>query len=196
MGKGDIIAEYNKYYSKKDVVHIYPVEFVVRTFLGTYPNLKMDRTKYTESKILDIGYGDGRNMPLLNNLGFKIYGVEISDEINTQAAERLKLLGIDAELKTGSNNSIPYGKNIFDYILACHACYYINEGTTFTDNINEITRVLKPGGIFICSVPMSDTYILKDAEKINPESDINELHSKTFELMKKHRAIYYKGSGT
>jgi len=38
--------------------------------------------------------------------------------------------------------------------------------------------------------------ILKDAEKINPESDINELHSKTFELMKKHRAIYYKGSGT
>lgn len=27
--------------------------------------------------------------------------------------------------------------------------------------------------------------ILKDAEKINPKFDINQLHSKTFELMKK-----------
>lgn len=34
--------------------------------------------------------------------------------------------------------------------------------------------------------------ILKDAEKINPKFDINQLHSKTFELMKKHRAIYYE----
>ena len=34
--------------------------------------------------------------------------------------------------------------------------------------------------------------ILKDAEKINPKFDINQLHSKTFELMKKYRAIYYE----
>ena len=34
--------------------------------------------------------------------------------------------------------------------------------------------------------------ILKDAEKVNPKFDINQLHSKTFELMKKHRAIYYE----
>lgn len=34
--------------------------------------------------------------------------------------------------------------------------------------------------------------ILKDAEKINPKFDINQLHSKTFELMKKYRTIYYE----
>ncbi len=34
--------------------------------------------------------------------------------------------------------------------------------------------------------------ILKDAEKINPRFDINQLHSKTFELMKKHRTVYYE----
>ena len=35
--------------------------------------------------------------------------------------------------------------------------------------------------------------ILEDAEKINPKFDINQLHSKTFELMKKHRTTYYEG---
>ena len=39
---------------------------------------------------------------------------------------------------------------------------------------------------------LSAIEILKDAEKVNPKFNINQLHSKTFELMKKYRTIYYK----
>ena len=73
----NIVSSYSQYYSARTDIHLYPVEFVVRTFLGTYPNLKMDRSKYAGSKILDLGYGDGRNMPLFKNLKFNIHGVEI-----------------------------------------------------------------------------------------------------------------------
>src|ERR1035437_219926 len=153
MKEKNIVSSYNQYYSARTHIHVYPVEFVVRTFLGTYPHLKMDRNSYAGSKILDLGYGDGRNMPLLNNLKLKIYGVEISEEINLQAAERLKFLGIDAELKLGTNDQIPYDDSFFDYVLACHSCYYLKENKTFDDNLKEISRVIKSNGVFCASLP-------------------------------------------
>ena len=51
----------------------------------------------------------------------------------------------------------------FDFALACHALYYVQEGTRFPDNLREIHRVLTQGGTFVLSLPMADTFILKDA---------------------------------
>ena len=158
---------YNQYYKKRTHIHVYPVEFVVRTLLGNYPNLTMDQHSYAGSKLLDLGYGDGRNMPLFHNIGFKISGLEISQEINRLASERLEALGIDAELKVGQNNCIPYKNKFFDFIVACHSCYYVNEDCTFEENLIEISRVLRTEGVFIASLPMRDNFIFKDAELLS-----------------------------
>jgi len=159
---------YTDYYQKKDSLrHIYPVEFVVRTFLGTYPGLKMDRKRYAGSRILDLGYGDGRNFPLLHNLGFKIFGVEIADHINQLAEAKFKEIGIPVELRKGQNSEIPYSDKYFDYALACHSLYYVNSGgDTFDNNLTEVARVLAPGGILIASLPIPSTYILKGAREL------------------------------
>jgi SAM-dependent methyltransferase len=154
---------YENFYSHRNPEKVYAVEFVVRTLLGTYPELKLDRSSYRGSKILDLGFGDGRNMPLLHDLGFEIYGVEISEEICRLTSVRMERLGIPTRLKTGSNSRIPFGDGAFDFLLACHACYYVSWDETFSDNLREIARVLRPGGRFIFSVPKTDTYILKDA---------------------------------
>jgi ubiquinone/menaquinone biosynthesis C-methylase UbiE len=159
------VADTNQFYEIRNSDFVYPVEFVVRTFLGSnYPNLKMDKSKYAGSKILDLGYGDGRNMTLLHNLNFDVYGVEISDEINDFAAKRFEKLGIHATLKVGRNVTVPFDDGFFQYVLACHSCYYIDEGASFETGLNEISRVLEKNGTFICSVPMHDTYILQTAE--------------------------------
>jgi SAM-dependent methyltransferase len=155
---------YSERYSKQGVEHIYPVEFVVRAFLGTYPNLKLDRSGYEGNNVLDLGFGDGRNMPLLHNLGFNIYGVEIHEEIVKVARDRIEPLGINTDLRVGSNVRIPFEKDFFQYALACHSCYYVEEGTTFKDNLHEIHRVMKRDGLFVCSLPMHDTYLLEGAE--------------------------------
>jgi SAM-dependent methyltransferase len=159
-----ISHQYASRYTSDKANAVYPVEFVVRAFLGTYTDMHMPRDRYEGCRILDLGYGDGRNMPLLNNLGMLIHGVEIADDINRHVQERMKGLGIDVDLKVGTNAHIPYNNGYFQYALACHSCYYVEPGDQFNANLTEIARVLEPGGYLIASLPMRGSYILKDAK--------------------------------
>lgn len=171
--KSDIKQEYTKFHLAKKSPHLYPTEWVIRTMLGSYPELKMDRTKYNGGKILDLGFGDGRNMQLLHNCGLKISGVEITKETCEFVKNRMNELGVDTDLRVGSNLSIPFSDAHFDYILASSSCYYIDRPSTFQDNLNEIFRVLKPGGTFIANFPLfspntelaKESFILENGEK-------------------------------
>jgi len=158
-----IKEHYVGFYAERNPEKVYPVEFVVRTLLGTYPHLKLDRSAFRGARILDLGFGDGRNMPLLHDLGFEIYGVEISDDICRLTQRRMELLGVPARLETGNNSHLPFIDEMFDFILACHACYYVSPRETFANNLQEMARVLRPAGRLIFSLAKTDTYILKDA---------------------------------
>lgn len=166
MTKATIKEHYADLYSKRNPSRVYPVEFVVRTFLGTYPGLALDRSRFRSAKILDLGFGDGRNMPLLHDLGFEIYGVEISEEICRLTEKRMEHLGVPVHLAIGDNSHIPFDADAFDFVLACHACYYVNEDETFEDNLREIARVLRPRGRFVFSLAKTDSYILNAAERL------------------------------
>lgn len=159
----NLANKYDDFYRKRDPVHVYPVEFVVRAFLGNYPRLKTDSEAYPGKAVLDIGFGDGRNLPFLHNLGLNVYGVEISDEICRLTTARMARLGVSVTARVGRNRDIPFDGGAFDYVLACHACYYVDRGTCFEDNAREIARVIKPGGSFVFSAPRATSYILRDA---------------------------------
>ena len=55
---------------------------------------------------------------------------------------------------------------MFDHVLACHSCYYVDEGTRFDDNVREIARVIRPGGRFVFSAPIGTSYILRGARDL------------------------------
>lgn len=162
----EIDRNYDAFYAQRDPEYVYPVEFVVRAFLGNYPRLARQQASYRGQTALDLGFGDGRNIPLMANLGLTVSGVEIADEICQRTKARLSRLGVDADLRTGRNCSIPFADSSFDHLLACHACYYIDPGTQFTDNIAEIARVLKPGGRFVFSAPIGSSYIMRGARDL------------------------------
>lgn len=181
---------YADFHKAKQSGHIYPTEWVIRTILGKYPDLNLDKSNYPGAKFLDLGFGDCRNMPLLRNCNFDIHGLEITDEIIDLAQKKLVNLAISAVLKKGTNTDIPFQDNFFDYVLACHSCYYVDKGSSFNDNLNEIARVMKSGAVFIASLPAPDNFILKDCERIEDghviiTNDIYELRNgyvfRTFE---------------
>ncbi len=167
QGLKPIDLAYETHYKEKNSDrHIYAVEWVVRVFLGSYPLLKMDQNLYPGSRILDLGFGDGRNFPLLKNLGFTISGVEIAESILDVAREKFSRLGIPVDLSLGRNSHTLFEDKSFDYLLACHALYYVDHRETFTNNLDEIARIVKPGGFLIASLPRTTGSILKGAKPL------------------------------
>jgi SAM-dependent methyltransferase len=157
----DVKQTYTAFHASHNPVHVYPSEWVIRTLLGKYPQLALEKSKYPGARILDVGFGDGRNWPLLHNLSFVIYGVEITEEIMALGLERAQALDIPVTLRLGSNSSLPFEDNFFDYILASASCYYVDRGTTFSDNLAEYRRVLKPGGTLMATLPEAESSIFE-----------------------------------
>ncbi len=158
-------SQYTEFWSQRMGVHFYPSEFLVRTFLSkNCPDLILEHN-YIGKNVLDLGCGDGRNMGLLSNLGMNIFGTEIAQEICESVSKRMDSLGIKADIRVGRNKSLPFDDNFFDYIVASASIYYVDEKTTFEDNMNEVLRVLKPNGHVIFSLVHPESYILDGAEE-------------------------------
>ncbi len=160
-----IDCSYERYYAKNKALKVYPTEFVVRTFLANYPDLNFKKP-VAGDRILDVGFGDGRNTAFLCDQGLAVSGIEITKAIVDQTSDRLAKLGHSADLRVGRNSGIPFGSGYFDYILACHCCYYCDEGESLSDNLAEYARVLKKGGQLVASVACKTSYIFKDAVKL------------------------------
>lgn len=157
----DVKQSYTAFHAARNPQHVYPSEWAIRTLLGKYPLLELDKSKYPGARLLDMGFGDGRNWPLFHNIGFNIHGVEITEEIVSLGKERATTLDIPVTLRVGTNSSIPYDDNFFDYTLASSSFYYVDAGTTFSDNLKEYQRVLKPGGILMATLPEAQSSIFE-----------------------------------
>ncbi len=160
-----IDSSYERYYAKNKAIKVYPTEFVVRTFLANYPALNFKKPAAGE-RILDVAFGDGRNTVFLCDQGLAVSGIEITQAIVDQTSDRLAKLGHTADLRIGRNSGIPFESGSFDYILACHCCYYCDEGEPFADNLTEYARVLKKGGHLVASVACKSSYIFRDAVEL------------------------------
>lgn len=153
--------------------HLYPTEWVVRTLAGgNYPRMHIDKSTYGNANILDVSCGDGRNIGLLQNLGFTVYATEISPEIVEQLESKKPLMNWNAEFACAKNGELPYSNEFFSFILACHSCYYLDEETSFDDALREFSRCIKPGGSFIASIPDYDNYLFKGSIPVDEDTVI------------------------
>jgi ubiquinone/menaquinone biosynthesis C-methylase UbiE len=96
----------------------------------------------TNKKLLDVGCGDGKDLKILSSKGAVIYGVEPSNEFVNTAKEN----NPDAIIKEGIAENIPFSENMFDIVVSK---WTLQTCTDVPKALNEINRVLKPGGYFI-----------------------------------------------
>lgn len=90
---------YSDFHAQKLGAHCYPNEFLVRTMLGKYPELKISH-EYQGKKVLDWACGDGRNnkVPFADNsfdyivASSSIYYVDHNSNFNENYDELCRVL--------------------------------------------------------------------------------------------------------
>ena len=124
-------------------------------------------------KLLDIGAGYGYFEEILNKEKGKVimYGIDISNLAVTSLRKKF-----DGTFKVGLANNIPFQNELFDVVVALEIIEHIPAEDSISV-YSEIKRVLKNRGVFICSVPVFETY----TEKYNPNAHMRAYTPELFE---------------
>ncbi len=128
---------------------------------------------YVKNKITaDIGCADGYGTQFLADYSNKTTGVDYSNETVKIANEKHKNK-TNLKFISSSVPPLPFEDNSLEVLTAFQFIEHIEDRLGF---IKEVKRVLKPGGIFLCSTPNIKMSIAR-----NPF----HVHEYTFDEMKK-----------
>ncbi len=95
-------------------------------------------------RALDIGVGGGRHAKLLNEFGFEVSGIDISEEGLRQTRNVLEKLGMHAALHSASMAALPFESEFFDVVVS-YGVFNYGASADMVSAIRELHRVLQPG---------------------------------------------------
>jgi methionine biosynthesis protein MetW len=151
---------YETQYGEKKLISASQNQFMgLRKLLSQYD---LDRRDMIErlvvgsgQRVLDLGCGNGQMLQKLTNKFSELYGVDISPSQLQEAENNVKLtLPSDSHkfrfTEANLDNSLPFHANFFDVIICIAAIEHVYDIFSL---VNEIKRVLKPGGFVVAEVP-------------------------------------------
>tara|TARA_B100000945_G_C20266946_1_gene542041 strand:+ start:125 stop:784 length:660 start_codon:yes stop_codon:yes gene_type:complete len=117
---------------------------IVDNYFIDYPNY---RSKLFDTKSLDLGCGQKPKNPFLADF---LYGIDIREDLDNNISK--------SDL---SKENIPFDTNMFDYCTAFDFIEHVprlmqvngDNYFAFIELMNEIYRILKPGGLFLHVTP-------------------------------------------
>ena len=121
----------------------YPWDSVVTFVFRHRPQDK----QANDTKLLEVGCGLGSNLQFAATEGFQVSGLDASDDAIRRATSIFKQEGLSANLKVGNFTSLPFENKAFDMVIDRAALTCCGQ-SALALAIEEIYRVLKPGGKF------------------------------------------------
>lgn len=97
-------------------------------------------------EILDVGTGTGVVALLLAELGHRVTGVDIAEQMVQKAREKAKKLNLAVEFRVGDAEVLPFKNNSFDAVINRHVVWSLPDPEKA---MAEWKRVLRPGGKLI-----------------------------------------------
>jgi ubiquinone/menaquinone biosynthesis C-methylase UbiE len=93
-------------------------------------------------EVLEVAVGTGRNFPFYPE-GARLTGIDLSPPMLEIARKRADELGVDADLREGDAQELPFPEASFDTVVCTLSlCNIPDDGRA----IAEMKRVLRPGG--------------------------------------------------
>ena len=101
--------------------------------------------------VLDVGCGGGRNLVYLSKCGLDIYGVDQDQEVLDRAISLLP----NGKFECALADKLNYVDNNFDVVICNAVLHFAQDDKHFQDMLNEIWRVIKPGGFLFARLASS-----------------------------------------
>lgn len=126
--------------SHSSTQRMYPTEYVLRAMCsGKFFKLRTDLA--AGRKILDIGCLYANNLVPFASRGLLPHGIEINEEMVSLARKAASVWEIEAEVRQGTNRSIPFPDNYFDIVLSVATIHYEDGKDQIKQALSEFVRV-------------------------------------------------------
>ena len=142
-----------------------------------------------EMKILDAGCGEGRNAVYFLNAGYQIFGFD-QEELAIQylrfVAKSLQPNYDSHRFQVGRMEEIPFHKDAFDAVICSAVLHFAKGEAHFWKMMEELARVLKPGGILWFRMCTGFGGILEQSTELGDGRYLLPDGSERFVLQQKH----------
>jgi cyclopropane fatty-acyl-phospholipid synthase-like methyltransferase len=141
----ELLTPWDQQYAERRGLRWWPNEELLR-FLGRHRgDESLDPSNSVQ--ILEVGCGNGANLWAMADLGYHVYGVDMSDEALVLAQKELDRRGLSAGLGCGSMAALEVPAGTFDAVVDVVSTQHL----TLTEHeaaYAEFYRVLGDGGWF------------------------------------------------
>ena len=151
-----------KTYQKKENVQIFDNErrkYLFQRYKheaeANFLKSSIDSVKKKDVKVLDVACGTGRMLPEVFKAAKNIsyVGADTSVEMMRELQKKARLLNKIKEVETiiADATNLPFRDNTFDVVYSFHLLWHI-EKSEQEKVINEMKRVVRPGGVIIFDI--------------------------------------------
>ena len=128
-----------------------------------------------DSWALDYGCGEGRNSLHLSQLGYSVLATDVSKGTIEATRKRTSGEAITVRL-IPPGDTLPAQDASIDLILAFEVLHWLGSNKLFEFYLNEFSRVLKPEGNFVFTMP-TEVHFLKTRYANEVEENVFLCHS-------------------
>lgn len=141
----------------------YPDSAIVSYFAKNW----CDKPANQGRRVLDIGFGSGNTFPLLNDYGFEVHGIELSEHAVAGGQAVLAALKATGVISRSALEQCHYDANSFD-VLISWGSLFLSTLDIIKKNTARCFDLLKPGGGFLVNFRSPDNWFNGLGKEVGP----------------------------